>query len=64
MPAYCTMLGAQTKLNCWSLAISWMIRDGPWANPSAQPVMPWALLKPSTTRTSSFQVAGDANEAS
>ena len=30
-PAYWTMLGAQTKLNCWSLAISWISRAGPWA---------------------------------
>ena len=32
--------GAQTKLNCWSLAISWISRVGPWAKPSRQPVMP------------------------
>src|SRR5438552_608327 len=52
------MLGAHTKLNCWSLAISWISRLGPCAKPSRQPVMPYALLKPSTTSTSSFQAAG------
>ena len=34
------------KLNCWSLAISWISRDGPWANPSRQPVMPVRLAEP------------------
>ena len=39
-PAHWTGCGAQTKLYCCSLIISWMIADGPWANPSRQPGMP------------------------
>ena len=39
-PAHWKGCGAQTKLYCWSLIISWMMAVGPWAKPNRQPVIP------------------------
>ena len=61
MPACCTMLGAQTNVNCCSFVISSMSRAGPCAKPSRQPVIACDLLKPSITSTSSSNSAGLAN---